>query len=246
MSVLVCACGIAAAHGADDIAQPLKYPYKANIVTTCFWVGEGTCGVNSTDNVKSAWDPRWVQSFGGVDQPDQRTGSNAKPGTVSLPAKFVPRQNPYYVALPFNDVKFPEIARKVIPWWREADYRGNPNKSQCQGRWIKIFYQNRVCFAQWEDVGPYRVDHHEYVFGNDRPDTGTQAGLDVSPAVRDYLGLNGKDKTTWRFVDRNEVPLGPWIDAKYTGPVFAQAPRPRMLNTIRLPISSTGPFAIYP
>ena len=36
------------------------------------------------------------------------------------------------------------------------------------------------------------------------------AGLDVSPAVRDYLGMNDTDVTDWKFVDFAEVPNGPW------------------------------------
>ena len=36
------------------------------------------------------------------------------------------------------------------------------------------------------------------------------AGLDVSPAVRDYLGLQSTDVTDWKFVDFSEVPSGPW------------------------------------
>jgi hypothetical protein len=36
------------------------------------------------------------------------------------------------------------------------------------------------------------------------------AGLDVSPAVRDFLGLGDTDVTDWRFVDFEEVPHGPW------------------------------------
>jgi len=34
--------------------------------------------------------------------------------------------------------------------------------------------------------------------------------LDVSPAVRDYLGLKQTDVTDWRFVDFSDVPRGPW------------------------------------
>src|SRR5438270_495526 len=36
------------------------------------------------------------------------------------------------------------------------------------------------------------------------------AGLDVSPAVRDYLGLNETDVTDWQFVEFKDVPHGPW------------------------------------
>jgi hypothetical protein len=50
------------------------------------------------------------------------------------------------------------------------------------------------------------------VFGNERPkpNLNNGAGLDVSPAVRDYLGLKQTDVTDWRFVDFSEVPRGPW------------------------------------
>ena len=69
-----------------------------------------------------------------------------------------------------------------------------------------------MCYAQWEDVGPFRSDHWEYVFGNARPSPNLNrgAGLDVSPAVRDYLMLGSNDLTDWRFVDFQEVPSGPW------------------------------------
>lgn len=238
--------GLTSAFGAEDTIARAKYPYKSDIVTTCFWIGEGRTPISAADNTKSAWDSRWIETYGGVDNPVERTARPGKPGSVSLPAKFVPHKNPYYVALPFNDVRSPEIARKVVPWWNEAYYRANPTKSQCQGRWIKIYYQGRVCYAQWEDVGPLRDDHYEYVFGNERPTLHSKAGLDVSPAVRDYLGLDGLDKTTWRFVDRSEVPLGPWINPRYAGPAnLAQAPRPQSRPDIRLPIASTGPSSYY-
>ena len=36
------------------------------------------------------------------------------------------------------------------------------------------------------------------------------AGLDVSPAVRDYLGFGTKDVCDWKFVEYRDVPPGPW------------------------------------
>ena len=71
---------------------------------------------------------------------------------------------------------------------------------------------NRTVYAQWEDAGPFRTDHWQYVFGNERPKPNLNkgAGLDVSPAVRDYLGINETDVTDWKFVDFSEVPHGPW------------------------------------
>ncbi len=132
------------------------------------------------------------------------------------PLNFLPRQNPFYVALPYNDVDDhhtrPEAAQ-VIPWFRSSFVRDG--QSVCKGRWVAIRHGNRVCYAQWEDVGPFATDHWQYVFGNERPrpNRNHDAGLDVSPAVRDYLGLGGLDVCDWKFVDFFLIPSGPW--AKY-------------------------------
>ncbi len=56
---------------------------------------------------------------------------------------------------------------KVIPWFKEA-YKG-PAVSVCKDRWIAIRKGNRMVYAQWEDAGPFRTDHWQYVFGNERP-----------------------------------------------------------------------------
>ena len=43
------------------------------------------------------------------------------------------------------------------------------------------------------------------------PNLNQGAGLDVSPAVRDYLGMRGgKDVCDWKFVEARDVPPGPW------------------------------------
>jgi len=187
-----------------------RYPWKRNIVTTVFWVGETPTQNNPVPNHKSSWDPLWARNFGGYDDPDptRRRGF--------IPMAFTPRQNPFYVALPYNDVTRgttkPE-APKVIPWFRQTFER--PGKSVVKGRWLAIRHGNKIAYAQWEDCGPFRTDHYQYVFGNDRPkpNLNQAAGLDVSPAVRDYLGLRGKDVCDWKFVEFREVPNGPW--AKY-------------------------------
>jgi len=69
-----------------------------------------------------------------------------------------------------------------------------------------------VCYAQWEDSGPFRDDHFQYVFQTERPKPNANhgAGLEVSPAVRDYLGLAAIDVTDWQFVEVRDVPPGPW------------------------------------
>ena len=60
--------------------------------------------------------------------------------------------------------------------------------------------------------GPFQVDHCQYVFGNERPrpNRNQDAGIDISPAARDYLGKSGMDVCDWKFVSAYEVPSGPW------------------------------------
>ena len=184
-----------------------KYPWHPQIVTTTFWIGEIPSGNNPVPNRSSAWDSNWARNFGGSDSPEP----SARRGFI--PARFIPQQNPFYIALPFNDVSGgrtkPE-ASKIIPWFKETFEKSG--QSVLKGRWVAMRKGNRICYAQWEDVGPFRSDHWEYVFGSDRPrrNLNCGAGLDVSPAVRDFLQLGSTDFTDWRFVDFQEVPPGPW------------------------------------
>ena len=183
------------------------YPWKISIVTTIFWIGERPSGNNLVPNRASSWDRQWTKNYGGFDDPNPAHRSNY------IPVKFTPRQNPFYCALPYNDKAQtghrPEAPR-VVPWFKEA-YQG-PAVSTCKDRWVAIRKGNRIAYAQWEDAGPFRTDHWQYVFGNERPKPNLNkgAGLDVSPAVRDYLGLKQTDVTDWRFVEFSEVPRGPW------------------------------------
>ena len=184
-----------------------RYPWKRNIVTTVFWIGERPTANNPTPNHKSSWDANWVRNFGGYDNPDPGERANF------IPKRFVPRENPFYVALTYYDTTRgttkPE-ASKVIPWFKQAFVR--PGQSVLKGRWVAIRRGNRIAYAQWEDCGPFRTDHYQYVFGHERPrpNLNQGAGLDVSPAVRDYLGIGTKDVCDWKFVEARDVPYGPW------------------------------------
>lgn len=185
-----------------------SFPWKANIVTTVFWIGEEAGGNNPVPNHKSSWDSNWTAAYGGFDNPNP---SSRREGYI--PASFTPRQNPFYCALPYNDVthgQFKPEAPLVIPWFKQA--YSEPGHSVCKDRWIAIRKGNRVCYAQWEDCGPFRTDHFQYVFQNERPKMNLNqgAGLDVSPAVRDYLKLQSTDVTDWKFVEVREVAPGPW------------------------------------
>jgi len=184
-----------------------SYPWKRQIVTTVFWIGEKPSENNPVPNRSSSWDKEWAKSYGGFDDPNPAKRSDF------VPVKFTPRQNPFYCALPYNDKMAsghrPE-AQRVVPWFKEA-YQG-PGVSVCKDRWIAIRKGNKIAYAQWEDAGPFRTDHWQYVFGSERPKPNLNkgAGLDVSPAVRDYLGLSETDVTDWQFVDFKDIPRGPW------------------------------------
>lgn len=160
-----------------------------NIITTVFWVGEQAGPDNGyISNADSAWDEMWLEHS--------------------------PKENQFYVALPYTD--FDENGRKQnaknIPWY-DAVLAKQDNYSFVKNRWVEIKNsQGKSAYAQVEDAGPYESDDFAYVFGSAAPKNkiGAKAGLDVSPKVMDYLGLTGLDKTGWRFIDSAQVPDGPW------------------------------------
>src|SRR5258707_5464333 len=162
---------------------------------------------DTVSNVKIAWILLGISSCGADNHP------NRFDGIVFTPLLSPPRQNPFYIALPYNDIQNHHTraeAAGVIPWFKTSFIRDG--QSVCKGRWVAVRHGNSVCYAQWEDVGPFATEHWKYVFGNERPraNRNHDAGLDVSPAVRDYLGLRGLDTCDWKFVDFRWVPPGPW------------------------------------
>ncbi len=186
---------VTATNGKVQIA----YPIHQNILTTVFWIGEEASVDNDyIANDVSAWDDLWVNHFGGVDSPNSRNGFS--------PAGFTPKENPFYFALPYGD--YTEVGVKTnvnqIYWYQSF----SENTSLLKNRWVKIIANGKASYAQWEDVGPFEEDDINYVFGISRPKQ--TVGLDVSPAVRDYLGLNGRQTVSWQFVEVSQVPAGPW------------------------------------
>lgn len=186
-----------------------RYPWKLDIVATVFWVGEQPTPNNPTPNHMSSWDKEWMTNFGGFDDPDRVNRTDH-----FTPIGFTPKQNPFYVALPYNDLvdhtTTKSSAKARIPWFKQKFIR--EGKSVLKGSWLAIRHGNRVCYAQWEDCGPFETDDVDYVFGSARPRNTNNhgAGIDVSPAVRDYLGMSSMSRCDWRFVDLGEVPAGPW------------------------------------
>ena len=100
-----------------------RYPWKKNIVTTTFWIGEKPTPNNPVPNHKSSWDANWAQNYGGTDTPDR-----SRRTSEFIPDSFMPRQNPFYIALPYNDKTSnghkPE-AKQVIPWFKKEVQRAS-------------------------------------------------------------------------------------------------------------------------
>jgi len=195
-------------------ASRILYPWKTYVTSTIFWIGEQPTDRNPTPNCKSSWDTAWAVNYGGFDDPNPANRiANHSTGEFR-PKAFIPKLNPFYIALPYNDVTGskthkPEASR-AIPWFSRVS--PEPGQTVCKGRWVQIFYANRSCYAQWEDCGPWVTDDWEYVFGNKPPKTKENgaAGIDLSPSIRDYLGLASGQKVHWRFVEAGQVPYGPW------------------------------------
>jgi hypothetical protein len=204
------------------------YPWHTNIVSTTFWVGE-IFDPNASDGsqVISTYDTNWYRNYGGCDgvisgggcETERRTAANGY-----FPLRMVPRQNPFYLDLPFDDINDDTAYRtrgSVVPWANTPGYAANihnPNFSLMKNRWVELTKGGATCYGQIEDAGPGDYDDANYVFGTTdaRPENGRYggAGLDVSPALNGCLGfaeLNGDgDHLNWRFIDADQVPPGPW------------------------------------
>ena len=144
-----------------QLFESQKYPIHKDVTTTIFWVGEEESPENDyISNDQSAWSKNWLEDFGGVDSPDSRKGYH--------PQDFVPKENPFYIALPYYDFEGRQHKEniKLIPWYEEPIQEGI---SLVKNRWIKITSEKNVCYAQWEDVGPNETNDVDYVFGNASP-----------------------------------------------------------------------------
>jgi hypothetical protein len=169
-----------------------------------FYVGEPASDQNGyIPNRASTWDEHWQEHYGGVDSPDRRSGW--------LPAGFTPKENPFYVALPYNDLD-ESGSRKASARQVYWSARAVPGKSLVKNTWIELCNGGKCAYGQWEDAGPYGEDDATYVFGAARPANkrDLKAGIDVSPAINDFLSTQGDAAVSWRFVTAAAVPDGPW------------------------------------
>jgi hypothetical protein len=204
--LLLVLTAIAGPDGHCEDAPAAAYRLNQNITSTVFWIGErADSAYGPIANASSAWDEDWLRNYGGIDDPLNRDGYR--------PAAFAPKENPFYCALPYNDFaggRRKAAAARVVPWAKQKVW--GERESMCKNRWVRITREDRAAYAQWEDVGPFETDDSHYVFGQARPRNRHNqcAGIDVSPAVRDYLSLEDVDRVDWQFVEAKDVPAGPW------------------------------------
>jgi hypothetical protein len=205
-----------------------KYPLHTGIVSTTFWVGEIFDPTASDGSqVYSTYDTIWETHYGGCDGVLVNNVCQTEPRTAAnnyFPTHMTPRENPFYLDLPFDDLNDATAYAErgsVVPWASQAPYAGHaadPSVSFMKNRWVKLMMNGHTCYAQIEDAGPHDYHDAPYVFGraNPRPVSTAfnGAGMDVSPAVNGCLGyqeLDGEsDVVSWQFVDDQDVPPGPW------------------------------------
>lgn len=212
--------------GAGIPASP--YPWHHDIPSTTFWVGEiFDSGAADGSQEISTYDSDWLGSYGGCDGVIAEGGCRTEARSAAddwFPTSMTPRENPFYLDLPYDDVNDETgfaVRDAVIPWADQEPYRshrGDRGFSYLKNRWVQLVRGDRVCYGQIQDAGPGEYHDAAYVFGADdaRP-VNTRyggAGMDVSPALTGCLGFPELDGIasgiSWRFIEASEVPEGPW------------------------------------
>lgn len=212
-----------------------SYPWHTQIVATTFWVGEiFDPDAEDGSQMMSTYNADWYADYGGCDGVRVAKTCKTERRTAAqhyFPTAMTPRENPFYLDLPYDDVNdevgFASRGR-VIPWAQEAGYRKlvkDRGASLMKNRWVRLRKGERICYGQIEDAGPGKYHDARYVFGDDdsRPANRRYngAGMDVSPALNGCLGfaeLDGDaDLVDWQFVEASQVPDGPWKRLVTTG-----------------------------
>jgi hypothetical protein len=168
--------------------------------------------------------------------------------------------NPYYCALPYNNETFNY-------YYDNAGFRPDPPytydmlSAKCKNRWIEIYYNGKVAYCQWEDVGPWFVDDYKYVFdvtGKTRPAAESYigqkvskylnfitsstlstsdcngAGIDLSPTLMKYLTgqENNKIKVMWRFCSEEEALVADPLKKYWAHSINNNAPLKNLINRV--------------
>lgn len=244
------------------------YPVHTGIVSTTFWVGEvfnATAADGS--QVCSTYDSQWALHWsgknngavaasgtdcdgaplGGCDGRPAGAGAgftcaterrSAANGWYPTSPAVTPKENPFYLDLPFDDLNNSAAYRAratVVPWANDPGYQGHATDqgfSYMKNRWVKLSRNGATCYGQVEDAGPGKYNDQKYVFGatNARPASHQfgGAGMDVSPALTGCLGFADIDGitggVTWSWVDASAVPVGAWTRIVTVSQVDGAAP----------------------
>ncbi|MFA5861417.1 MAG: fibronectin type III domain-containing protein, partial [Candidatus Thermoplasmatota archaeon] len=158
-----------------------------NIVSTTFWVGEiFDPTLPDGSQVCSTYDSQWAYHWSGVNKgtvpataggcqgsivggcdgvpganscaTEKRTAAN---GYFPTSPQVTPKENPFYLDLPFDDINDAtgfKTRCSVIPWANQAGFAGHCSDggfSYMKNHWVQILGPNgNVCYGQVEDAGP--------------------------------------------------------------------------------------------
>jgi hypothetical protein len=224
---------------ADDEAGPLPgttaaraYPVHSQVPATVFRIGVMVPGRgDDAQSLRSGWDRDWAAHYGGCDGygsvgPACRSDLAGRTPPDWFPVAMVPKENPYYVGLPYNDLEDPGRAA-VIPWARDHGYvehLRDRSFSLIKNRWVRVTGRTGSCYAQVEDTGPGLSDPG-YVLRGARP--AQTPAINLSPALGRCVGVTdaaGLTHVAWAFVDR--PPTGPWTAVPTTRQADQNGRRP--------------------
>jgi len=140
-----------------------RFPWKRIIVTTVFWVGEEAGANNPCRTTEVPGTPNWTGNYGGLDNPIRR-----RDATI-FRWHFPPPDILLFVRCRTTMSRTASLTEApLVIHGSNRTYTG-PGQSVCKDRWVANSKGNRTCYAQWEDCGPFRTDHFQYVFQNERP-----------------------------------------------------------------------------
>jgi hypothetical protein len=164
-TIAACSSSVPGAEPAGATTTGRSYPNHTDIVATTFWVGE-IFDPNAPDGsqVLSTYDGKWLAHYGGCDGVQKSGRCDTERRTAAndyFPQHMTPRENPFYLDLPFDDINDETGFRtrcQVIPWADDPGFAGHCDDhsfSYLKNHWVRITGQNgRVCYGQIEDAGP--------------------------------------------------------------------------------------------
>jgi hypothetical protein len=203
-----------AASRFPGVTAQREYPEHAGVRAALVRIGAVTAEGEGGQSLRSGWDGAWASHYGGCDGVGTvgarcRSDLGQRHAPDWFPTAMTPRENPYYVGLPYNDLGA-EADRGALAWGADPGYAGRTGDrrfSFLKNRWVAVAVRNDFCYAQVEDTGP-GVSDPAYVAGSAPPSRAPS--ITLSPAIVGCLGLTGDRPLTvsWRFVDA--PPDGPW------------------------------------